>query len=277
MTAATLVRTMVAMVPWPMRQHIKNIPGVAQAQRFLVSRLLDGAEFQHRVDAGPAKGVTFALRMPDDKGILTGAYEIDLATRLAKAIRAGDVAYDIGSWHGFFAGVMVASGARQVHVFEPLPANTERLETFISLNPERDIRLHKCAVGAAPGEMDLVVMPETSMAKLEASDFQKDVLTGDRVRVRVVSIDDMVASGQLPLPQVMKVDVEGAELLVFKGALDTIRRAKPQIFCEVHSSGLLEACEEFFSSLGYGIEHLDRDPNTARARDVFQVRAFPAS
>ncbi|MET0272348.1 MAG: FkbM family methyltransferase [Phenylobacterium sp.] len=215
--------------------------------------------------------------MPEDKGIWTGTYEIDFASKLAAAVRPGDVTYDIGSWHGFFAGVMSAQGAREVHVFEPLPANVERIRQLLALNPERNIKLHACAVGEADAEMDLVVMPETSMAKLEASSFQKDAVGDTRVRVSVVSIDSMVAAGTLPPPSVIKIDVEGAEIFVLKGAMATIRDAKPQIFCEVHSSDLLAQCKGLFGSIGYGLEYLDADMGAARARDVFQIRAYPAT
>lgn len=276
MSSARFVTFALGLVPWSLRGHIKSIPGVAAAQRALVSNALDGKEFDHLVDAGPAKGVTFPVRMPEDKGIWTGAYEKAFASRLAEAVVAGDVTYDIGSWHGFFAGVMSAQGARHVHVFEPLPVNAERIRKLIALNPSRSITLHGCAVGESDGMMNLMIMPETSMAKLETSEFQADQTSQTKVRVAVRSLDSIVANGEAPPPGLMKIDVEGAEVLVLKGAIDTIRRYHPVIFAEVHSSDLLAEVRRLLQDEGYAIEHLDEDEAVARAKDVFQIRAVAA-
>jgi FkbM family methyltransferase len=262
------------LIPFSLRDRIKTVPGLAHLQRAVVSSLLNGREFEHRVDAGPAKGITFLLKMPDDKGIWTGTYETDFARRIAASIHSQSIAYDIGGWHGFFGGVMAAQGAFQVHVFEPLPANAERIRRLVALNSSYQIALHEVAVGECEGEMDLLMMPETSMAKLETSTFQPGAGASERVPVKVRSIDSMVKNGEISAPSVMKVDVEGAELMVFRGAIETLRRHKPIIFAEVHSSILLTQCQELLEGLGYRIEKVDRDPVYALSRDVFQIEAI---
>lgn len=276
MTEAQVVRLMLGMVPWFMRKWIRSIPGVARAQRAIVSRALDGREFEHLVDAGPAKGITFSIRMPEDKGIWTGTYEVDFASELAAAVKPGGVAYDIGSWHGFFAGVMATQGASEVHVFEPLPENAERIRRLIALNPAKALKLHTCALGETDTEMNLIVMPETSMAKLEASTFQSSETSDERVSVKVRTIDSLVAAGEVPPPSLMKIDVEGAEAMVLIGARETIQHYRPVIFAEAHSAGLLAQCIRLLEAEGYRIEPLDADPAAASARDVFQIKASPA-
>ncbi len=275
MTPGGLVTRAMNAIPWSLRTRIKTIPGVAALQRAIVARTLDGTQFDHEIDAGPAKGITFKIHMPEDKGICTGTYEVDFATRLAAEVKAGGVAYDIGSWHGFFAGVMAAQGAREVHVFEPLPANAERIRSLVALNPAKTINLHPYAVGDCDTEMDLMIMPETSMAKLEASTFQADQTSGTRVRVKVRSIDSVVTAGEAPPPSLMKLDVEGAEVMVLSGARETIRRHQPVIFIELHSASLLAQCEGLLKSEGYRVEQIDADPEVARAKDVFQIKASP--
>lgn len=275
MSAANLVQSAVKLVPFELRGMIKRTPILAHFQRWLVARTLDGREFEHLVDAGPAKGVKFLVRLPEDKGIWTGAYESSFASRLAKSVRPGDVAFDVGSWHGFFAGVMSAQGAREVHVFEPLPENAERIRKLVALNPNRSIHLHACAVGESDGVMDLIVMPETSMAKLESSPFQSDQTTARRIPTTIRSLDSVVARQEAPAPRLMKIDVEGAEIMVLRGALDTLRSARPELFMEIHSSSLLSECSALLGELGYCLESLDDDMAAARARDVYQVRFAP--
>lgn len=269
-------QTLLSLVPWSLRDKVRSVPGVAAMQRAIISYTLDGRTFDHLVDAGPAKGITFKVRMPEDKGIWTGTYEIDFATRVAAHVKPACVAFDIGSWHGFFAGIMAANGAREVHVFEPLPQNAERIRELVALNPSKSITLHACAVGDRDTDMDLLVMPETSMAKLEASTFQAGQTSGTKVRVKLRSIDSVISSGEAPPPSLMKIDVEGAEVMVLEGACDTIRRHRPVIFAEVHSAALLDQCRKFLNAEDYQVELIDADPAAARAKDVFQIMANPA-
>ena len=268
-----LVSRALGLIPFAMRDQVKTIPGIAYLQRILVACTLDGREFEHQVDAGPACGITFLVKMPEDKGIWTGTYEIDFAGKLAAEIKAGWVTYDIGSWHGFFAGVMAARGASHVHVFEPLPANADRIRCLITLNPDRRITLHAVAVGECESEVDLLIMPETSMAKLETSTFQGVYTSTNRVRVNVRSIDVMIAAGEIAPPDLMKIDVEGAEVMVLMGARDTIRRYRPVIFAEVHSSTLLAECHAILEGYGYRIDIIDHDPAHALSKDVYQIKA----
>lgn len=273
-----MIRSAVSLVPWRLRGVIRDIPGVAQAQRWLVSRTLDGSEFEHRVDAGPAKGVRFWIRMPDDKGIWTGAYELPFARRIAAAVPKGGVCYDIGGWHGFFTGVMAAQGAGQVFVFEPLPDNIARIEKLKALNPALPIQVQAMALSDQDGEMELVIMPDTSMAKLTASDFQREASTDRRITVRTATIDGLVASGAAPPPRMMKLDVEGAEMMVLKGAAKTLEQHRPVIFSEVHSSALMTEVKAYLGALGYVITRIDEDEALAARRDVFQIHAaVPAS
>jgi FkbM family methyltransferase len=275
MTTSRIVSLAMRLIPWAIRDHIRSIPGVAALQRAIVTLTLDGRAFDHLVDAGPAKGITFHVSLPEDKGIWTGAYEVDFASRLAAKVVPGGVAYDIGSWHGFFAGVMAAQGAAHVHVFEPLPVNADRIRKLIALNPNKPITLHNVAVGETDAEMDLLVMSETSMAKLEHSTFQTGETSGERVRVAVRSIDRMVIGCEIPPPSLIKIDVEGAEAMVLAGARETISRHLPVIFMEVHSSALLDQCSAFLHAAGYTIEAVDPEPLAAGAKDVFQIMATP--
>jgi FkbM family methyltransferase len=264
-------------VPFSVRDRIKTIPGIAHLQRAVVARALDGREFEHRVDAGPARGVTFLVKMPEDKGIWTGTYESSFASRLAASVTPGTVAYDIGGWHGFFAGVMAAQGASHVHVFEPLPANAERIRRLVALNPDRKITLHACAAGERESEMDLIIMQETSMAKLEASTFQAENTSATRLRVIVRSIDVLIAADEIAPPALMKIDVEGAEVMVLRGARETIHRYRPVILAEVHSTTLLTECHALLEAAGYRVDTIDRDSANALSKDVFQIKAEPVT
>ena len=70
-----LLRKSVSLVPWQIRGVIKKMPLMAPLQRRLLARFLEGHEFIHMVDAGPARGLRYPITLPQDKGIWTGTYE----------------------------------------------------------------------------------------------------------------------------------------------------------------------------------------------------------
>ena len=269
-----LLRKSVALVPWRWRGAVKKIPIVAAGQRWLLARFLEGREFVHTVDAGPARGLKYPITLPDDKGIWTGTYEVELATAIAAAVRTGDVCFDCGGWRGFFSGVMALRGAAKVFAFEPLPSNVVQLRKMLALNPSLPITLIEAAVTEQPGELEFVVMPETSMGKLSTSSFQADNQSGQKIRVRAVSLDALLAAGEVSPPALMKVDVEGAELMLLRGAKNLLATHRPKLFMEIHSRELARDCRAFLEPLGYeiGVVGADRDvchfyasPKTERA------------
>src|SRR5438874_12869499 len=136
----------VALVPWRLRGAIKSIPLVAPLQRWLLERLLEGHEFVHTVDAGPARGLNFPIKLPEDKGAWTGTYELEFSTALSQAVQPGDVCVDVGGWRGFYGGVMGLAGADRVLIFEPLPANCAQVQKLIELNPKLPHTLFEDAV-----------------------------------------------------------------------------------------------------------------------------------
>lgn len=274
MSMANVLRRMIRIVPFGIRDKIKRLPGVAPLQRKLVERFLNGKSFIHLVDAGPASGIYFHCRLPDDKGIWTGTYELSFAQALADKVRDGCVCYDIGGWHGFFSGVMSAQGARRVDVFEPLPENQEVIAEMIALNAERDIRLHAHALGSSESKMALSVMPGSSMAKLEISEFQPDATGVQTVTVDVKTIDGLVQSGELEPPDLIKIDVEGAEAHVLRGARQTLSTYHPDLFLEVHTAALVKECEQLLTQWGYAIYILDVDQiQSTEVQQLFATKA----
>ncbi|MCL4789407.1 MAG: FkbM family methyltransferase [Verrucomicrobia bacterium] len=264
------LRKSIALVPWRWRGTVKRIPLVATFQRWLLARFLEGREFVHTVDAGPARGLKYPITLPQDKGIWTGTYEMELAAAVATAVRQGDVCYDVGGWRGFFGGVMALAGAEHVFLFEPLPANVAQLRKLISLNPELPLSLIEAAVTEQPGELEFVVMPETSMGKLTSSSFQSEKQSDEKIRVRAVALDALLASGEIPPPAVIKIDVEGAELLVLHGAQHLLATHKPKLFMEIHSPELVRACRSLLERAGYEVQVFKQD-----GREICHFHAEP--
>ena len=249
----------VSKVPWRVRGWIKHVPLLAPLQRWLIANFLEGEEFVHRVDAGPARGLVYPVRLPQDKGVWTGTYEIQFASALANAVTPGFVCLDIGGWHGFYSGVMALAGASQVVVFEPLPANCGRIRRLIELNPRLSIELIEAAVADRASTAQFQVMSQESMGKLAESPFQRGQRSSEEISVRLVALDELLAQGRIAAPSVIKVDVEGGELLVLRGAAKLLREHQPTLFMELHSPELARDCRTFLEELGYEVKLLKEE------------------
>ncbi len=275
----SLVQRSISLVPWKLRNAIKKLPLIAPLQRHFLRSFLEGEEFVHTVDAGPAKGLKYPITLPQDKGIWTGTYELDLAQRIAHAVRSGDVCLDVGGWRGFFSGVMAIAGASRVIVFEPLPQNISQIHRMIELNPALPIETVEAAIADQVGTTSFQVLKETSMAKLHASSFQSDVTGSERITVRVETLDNLHALGCFVRVDVIKLDVEGAEAMALSGAKNLLGKYRPRLFIEVHSRSLARECASLLAANAYCTEIIEtgKPPDFTSEPEVCHFVAKPTA
>jgi FkbM family methyltransferase len=255
----SLLQASVNILPYRTRYWIKRIPGLAASQRWILQRFLEGQAFVHTVNAGPAAGLRVEVTLPHDKAIWAGTYEHEFTLAIIECVRPGDICYDIGGYRGYISGVMALAGALKVLVFEPLPANQQAVRRLCELNPQLPINLSTVALGAVDAPAFLKIMPDSSMGKLSKSSFQADATAVREIPVMVRRIDSMVQKREIPTPNVIKIDVEGAEFDVLSGALDTLHTSRPKIFLEAHGAAIEKACSQHLLGLGYKIRRFERD------------------
>ena len=68
-------------IPHSLRPRIRNVPGIAGLQRWLISRFLSEQPFVHTINVGPAAGLRFEVNLPLDKSIWAGVRQIDSLLR----------------------------------------------------------------------------------------------------------------------------------------------------------------------------------------------------
>jgi FkbM family methyltransferase len=212
--------------------------------------------------------------------IVRGRYETD-EVRLARGIlRAGDTAIDVGAHIGFFtmqmAGAVGAAG--RVYAFEPFDANADLLEQSVHENRFGDrVIFRRAAVGAAAGSVTLTFPVETLNSG--GAYLLRDggaPLAGHQVKsVPIVALDGL----DLRRPvRFIKMDVEGAEPQVIRGAERILREDRPVILSELHPAQLERASgatvDEFLGgmrTLGYRAQTLDGTPLPAGRSEIMSV------
>jgi FkbM family methyltransferase len=195
-----------------------------------------------RVPQGYAGGLAFDMRyLPISHAhfgsIAFGNLESAVQEAMVRHLGDGGVFYDIGANVGFFAvlGAHLAGlQSGHVYAFEAAPDNADAIRVNAALNGIGNVTVIGKAVSASSGRGRLQVVDDQSWSKLE--DYGEHPYTERVIEVDLVSIDELLAAGELRPPTLVKIDVEGAELAVIEGMRATIETHRPAIICELHDT-----------------------------------------
>lgn len=148
----------------------------------------------------------------------------DVCRRL---LRPGDQALDIGANIGLVSLLMsrLVGPGGSVHAFEPNPRMLEAFKLMTERNGLTNVELHEVALGESDGELELhVPLGNAGAASLVRHYGQRTLET---VSVPVRTLDDVVAAGRIDTIRLIKIDVEGFEPAVFRGARSLLSRQVP--------------------------------------------------
>jgi len=185
---------------------------------------------------GVAKGLRFNTGN-SHIGFLLGTSEPAVQNVLQMLVRPGSVTYDIGANVGFLTLVAahLAGAAGRVFAFEPLPQNFRQLERNIQINGFEHVEARNIALADQDGPAIFLVSRSPTWGKLASVSGETAEQIG-KIEVAVCRLDRVVQTDSLPLPHLIKIDVEGAEIEVLDGAMETIRKARPILLIELHGT-----------------------------------------
>lgn len=165
-----------------------------------------------------------------------------------KLLKKGEYAIDGGANQGIFSCAFAAAvgTAGHVYAFEPQAYAVGCIRRNAHLNSLTNITIFEGALSDATGEIYL----DTDQGPVSA--FTTSRPQGNETLVKALAIDDIVATTEMMHDvQLIKLDVEGAELKALHGARTLIQTAKPRICIEAWDQKLYEQIEEFLSQFGY--------------------------
>ena len=170
--------------------------------------------------------------------LLHGKYEPEETSLFDRTLRPGMVVVDVGANLGIYtllAGRGVGPAGRVVAI-EPDPTTFELLAANVARNAMSNVSLLRCAVAAEPGTMSLYRVPgHPALASLSRSNARS---TAERVDVEVTTLDAALSELGIERINVLKLDAQGAEIDILRGARETISRARPTMFVEYWPAGL---------------------------------------
>jgi FkbM family methyltransferase len=182
-----------------------------------------------------------------------GTFDENRQRALARVMQPGDVFLDIGAHTGFFTllGSRLVGPEGTVIAFEPLPRNVHFLRVHLATNDINNVRIVEAAVSDSAGEALFSEGPNSYTGELSRD---------GHIKVRTVTLDDLLANRLIPSASVVKVDVEGAELAVLRGAARLLASPHTRaLLVSTHAKAIALECADLLSNAGYSVSEIPPD------------------
>ena len=159
--------------------------------------------------------------------------ETEEQAMILKLIKPGDFVLDIGANIGWYTiSILLERKGVSVYSFEPIKSSFHYLKQNLKLNNLNSDKVHNIGFSDENKTIKFYFDVEFAMASSMANLRENEETVTEECVVK--RLDDFVsATPSLRRIDFIKCDVEGAELFVFKGAIETIRKDKPIIFTEM--------------------------------------------
>lgn len=271
----SLIESLVASAK-PLGRRLFGSTGVYQrVSRYYVLFLMRLLRHRCTVSIGDARA-TFAVSSESEfRRIRSLGREEHVLRDLLSSLTNEDVFFDIGAnigLHSCLAGSVLSHGA--VVAVEPHPGNFELLMRNVEINGDV-VDVLQVALSDETGTGEMI---EKSDSPGEGRHRLVPTSSPQTISVERVKGDTLVQEGRVSAPTVLKIDVEGAEMQVLRGLIDTLHGGAVRlVYCEVHPQYLVEhgdSAQEihaFLRECGFSVEEL----NPGDRREIFLKASRP--
>lgn len=186
-------------------------------------------------------------------GCWLGTAEREKRVLFEKSLLPGITVYDIGANVGYYS-LMSSVGVGKsgiVYAFEPSPRNIDFFKKHMKLNKVSNVSLHEVALSDQDGSMYFID---------DCDPVARRISSSGKIEVKTQTIDNFLKISEAKAPNLIKIDVEGAELNVLKGARETLIEHTPTLFVETHdcfTTGVHRDCIDFLEDIGYKVKVLE--------------------
>jgi len=259
-----------------MKRAIYNFKPLARVVRTLLNRAAPSGFNEVTVAAGDLKGAYLYLDMQTEKDYWLGTYEVDLQAAIVDWVHPGDIVYDVGANIGYITLLLsrAVGASGQVYSFEALPANIERLKRNLDLNTwASGITITHGAVAAASNPIRFLLGPSGAMGKAEGSAGRLKGHT-EVLEVSGIALDDFVFHDHNPAPDLIKMDIEGGEVLALAGMTRLLHDSKPLILIELHGTEAAHVAWDTLTGFGYSIHQMTSGYPPVHTLDDLDWKAY---
>jgi FkbM family methyltransferase len=214
------------------------------------------------VEDGLAPRLKLHLNPRYDSGYWRGDYEENIRAVFAKHLKLGDVMYDVGANIGFFSllAARLVGPPGLVFAFEPDPDNASRIQEHIEANSLKQISVVTSPVWSSNERVFFARSSDHSSRLIGSVTMARDSAEG--FYLQAVTLDDFARRHGAPM--LVKMDVEGGEAEVLKGALRVFSDSRPRLLCEVHHEAAARAVRDWLRERSYTFEWMEEEPTFPR-------------
>ncbi|MCB1185225.1 FkbM family methyltransferase [bacterium] len=214
-----------------------------------------------RVWQGPGRGLRIEPG-PSNPDYADGSNEPPVQEVLARLLTPGATFLDVGANVGFFSALaarLVGPRGRVV-AFEPVPANADLVARNAAANGLGNVEVVRAAVSDRCGRGRLVLAGHAGGASLDSVAAPPDPV--GEIEVDLVTLDAWLAARPEVRPDVVKIDVEGAEPEVLDGMVGVVARHRPLLVVEYDAAAAADAEAKAaagrgrLEELGYHVQRL---------------------
>lgn len=243
-------------LPKPLKRAIYSFKPLAKFIRGSLNIAAPQGLTRVKVAAGDLAGVEMTLDLQSEKDYWLGTYEMDIQAAIQSLVRPGCVAYDVGANIGYISLLLarrVGPGG-QVFAFEALPANVDRLKQNLETSGlAARVQVVHAAVIDETRDVQFYVGPSGGMGKAEGSAGRQEYAYQQVVLAPGLSLDHFVYQQGNPAPQVVKMDIEGGEVLALPGMRRVLAEARPLMLLEMHGPEAARVAWETLRGANYRI------------------------
>jgi len=263
-------------LPNSFKQAIYRIKPLAHLIRRGLNRAAPTGLTRVKVAGGDLARFDIVLDMQIDKDYWLGTYEPELQAALREFVKPGAIIYDVGANIGYVSLLLAKAAGETGHVyaFEALPENAERWRRNVELNGMgARMSLFAGAVTQAAGPVRFLVHTSAGMGKVAGSAGRADKYQSE-VNVPGISLDEFAYGQGNPPPQVVKMDIEGGEVLALPGMRRVLAEARPLMLMELHGAKSAHVAWETLTASGYEIRWMRRDYPLVASREALGRKAY---
>ena len=264
------------LLPDSLKKAIYRSGPLARLIRRTLNRAAPAGLSQVQVAAGGLAGATLLLDLQAEKDYWLGTYEPELQQAVRDWLAPGAVVYDVGANVGYVSLLLsrAAGVSGQVFAFEPLPANLERLAANLRLNPWAHVTCVAAAAVDRPGPVRFLAHASGAMGKAAGSAGRTDQSYPLEIEVEGLTLDDFAYASGKPVPQAIKMDIEGGEVLALQGMRRLLAEARPLLLIELHGPDSARAAWDTLTAAGYAILRMQPGYTVVKSLEELDWKAY---